>query len=246
MVPHDQVDNALFGAGGVVEYLDKGDVILDGGNSFYEDSVKRAKRLAKHGIKFIDVGVSGGPSGARQGASLMIGGDTEDFEHLEPLFADLAVPGGYKFFPGIGAGHFVKMVHNGIEYGMMQAIAEGFTILKKADLELKLEDIADVYNHGSVIESRLMQWLEQALQLHGSDLEDVSGSVGHSGEGEWTVDTADDIGLKARIIEDSLRFRVESEKDPSYTGRILSALREQFGGHSVKVETSVSKNGQKT
>ncbi|MBI3624049.1 glucose-6-phosphate dehydrogenase [Candidatus Saccharibacteria bacterium] len=235
MVPHDHVDEALFGADGLCGHLDKGDTIIDGGNSFYKESIKRAKRLANRGIRFIDVGVSGGPTGARQGASLMIGGNAEDFARLEPLFADLAVPGGYKFFAGTGAGHFVKMVHNGIEYGMMQAIAEGFTILNKADFGLNLEDIANVYNHGSVIESRLMKWLEQAFQLHGASLKKVSGNVGHTGEGEWTVEAAKRLGIKARVIEEALRFRVESEKNPSYTGQLLSALREQFGGHPVTV-----------
>ncbi|MBI4033690.1 glucose-6-phosphate dehydrogenase [Candidatus Saccharibacteria bacterium] len=234
MVPHDQVDNALFGETGLVKYLDKGDTVIDGGNSPYKQSAPRQHRLAKHGLKFIDVGVSGGPAGARSGAALMIGGKEEDFKRLERLFADLAVPGGYKFFAGTGAGHFVKMVHNGIEYGMMQAIAEGFQILKAAEFKLNLDDVAEVYNQGSVIESRLMQWLLQAFQLHGAELKEINGSVEQTGEGAWTVDAANELQLKAKVIEEALNFRLESEKNPSYGGQILSALREQFGGHQAK------------
>jgi len=126
------------------------------------------------------------------------------------------------------------MVHNGIEYGMMQSIAEGFNILKKSSYSLDLKRIAEVYNNGAVIESRLMGWLKNAFELHGEDLGAVSGKVGHSGEGQWTVDTAKAMKLKAKIIEESLKFRKMSKKSPSYTGKILSALREQFGGHSIK------------
>jgi 6-phosphogluconate dehydrogenase len=129
------------------------------------------------------------------------------------------------------------MVHNGIEYGIMQAIAEGFTVLKNAKYSLNLKDIAEVYDHGSVIESRLMEWLKKAFDIHGVDLSDVSGTVAHTGEGEWTVKTARELGLKTKIIEEAVNFRTESEKNPSYTGKILSALREQFGGHSVAIKT---------
>ncbi|PJE65199.1 hypothetical protein COU91_03115 [Candidatus Saccharibacteria bacterium CG10_big_fil_rev_8_21_14_0_10_47_8] len=235
MVPSTVVDDALFGKDGLSDILEPGDIIIDGGNSHYKESQKRAKKLATSGIEFIDVGVSGGPNGARTGASLMIGGKQELFEQWEPLFADLSVENGYKFFAGSGAGHFVKMIHNGIEYGMMQAIAEGFTVLKTAKFDLKLVDIASIYNHGSVIESRLIAWLEQAFRVHGEGLDTVSGSVGHTGEGEWTIGAAKQFGIKAKFIEEALNFRKASESNPSYTGQILSAMREQFGGHTVKV-----------
>lgn len=225
------IDEILFGERGIIDFLDKNDVILDGGNSFYRDSIQRVKKLQKKGIRFIDVGVSGGPTGARYGASLMIGGERKIFELYEQLFFDLAEPEGYQFFDGYGAGHFIKMIHNGIEYGMMQAIAEGFSILKASSYRLDLSKIACVYNHGSVIESRLIEWLHNAFILHGKDLKDVSSSVGYTGEGEWTVQTARDLKIKAKIIEEALKFRVQSKKNPSYTGKILSALREQFGGH---------------
>ncbi|MBE0416802.1 MAG: glucose-6-phosphate dehydrogenase [Coriobacteriia bacterium] len=227
------VDQVLFGEGGLAELLAPGDVVVDGGNSFYRDATERAERLAERGIRFMDCGTSGGPSGARTGACLMIGGNREDFERLEALFADVALPDAYRFFEGHGAGHFVKMVHNGIEYGMMQAIAEGFQIMRASDFDLDLSAVADVYQHGSVIESRLMGWLAEAFELHGDELDGVSGMVGHTGEGEWTVRTADEMGLKARVIRGALEFRKESERNPSYAGQVLSALRNRFGGHAM-------------
>lgn len=233
MVPHQAVDDTLFGKQGLSSILKTGDMVIDGGNSFYKDSIRRAKKLSAKGILFIDVGVSGGPSGARSGPSLMVGGQKKDVERIEYLFLDLALPQGYQFFPGYGAGHFVKMVHNGIEYGMMQAIAEGFTILHNSSYKLNLMNVAQVYNHGSVIESRLMEWLRRSLVLHGTDYEGVSGSVAHTGEGAWTIETAKVMKLQAKVIEESLRFRKLSVKKPSYTGKILSALREQFGGHAL-------------
>jgi glucose-6-phosphate 1-dehydrogenase len=232
------VDDLLFGAEGLARYLTEGDTVIDGGNSFYKESVRRAKKLARKRIDFVDVGVSGGPEGARHGACLMVGGKKESYEKLFPLFLDIAMPQGVQFFEGVGAGHFVKMVHNGIEYGIMQAMGEGFTVLKNAKYSLNLRDVADVFNHGSVIESRLTGWLKEAFEVHGVDLKNVSGTIGHTGEGEWTVKVAEELGVKAKIIEESLKFRMESEKNPSYTGRILSALREQFGGHSVTIENN--------
>ncbi len=231
MVPHQVVDETLFGKSGLVSLLNRGDIIIDGGNSYYKDSIRRARKLKGKGLKYIDVGVSGGPGGARSGPSLMVGGQRQDVDQIEHLFLDLALPDGYQFFLGHGAGHFVKMVHNGIEYGMMQAIAEGFTILKISSYKLNLNNVAEVYNHGSVIESRLMEWLRRGLEVHGTDLKGVSGSVAHTGEGEGTIKTAKDLKVQTKIIEASLRFRKLSTKKPSYTGKILSALREQFGGH---------------
>jgi len=228
------VDEVLFGADGIVKKLSRGDIIIDGGNSYYKDSIARAKKVAKMGIKYIDVGFSGGPSGARKGACLMVGGDEATFNMLKPLFRDLSVRDGYQFFKGAGAGHFVKMVHNGIEYGMMQSLAEGFAILKKSKYKLDLARVADAYNHGSVIQSRLVGWARVAFEAHGRDLTDVSGTVRHTGEGAWTVQTAKEMGLTAKIIEESLKFRVRSGKYPDYVGKIVSALREQFGGHSIK------------
>ncbi len=231
------IDDILFGESGLAKLLERGDIVIDGANSFYKDAIRRARRLRARGIRFVDVGVSGGPGGARTGASLMIGGDQTTFDELLPLFLDIAIPGGVAFFDGPGAGHFVKMVHNGIEYGMMQALAEGFTILKASPYQLDLGRVTDSYNHGSVIESRLIGWLKQAFERHGENLDGVTGSVAHTGEGAWTVATAQTLHLAATIIEASLNFRKRSSKQPSYTGKILSALREQFGGHAIKEDT---------
>ena len=237
----EPVDEALFGKDGLMNHLEKGDIVIDGGNSFYKDSVRRAQKLEEKGITFVDVGVSGGPEGARTGACLMVGGTRKAYEKLLPMYLDIATTQGVQFFEGAGAGHFVKMVHNGIEYGIMQAIAEGFTVLRNAGYSLNLVDIAEVYNHGSVIESRLMEWLKKAFEVHGTSLENVSGTVAHTGEGEWTIKTAHELGLKTKIIEEAVKFRIKSEKHPSYTGKILSALREQFRGHSITLKTTESK-----
>jgi glucose-6-phosphate 1-dehydrogenase len=230
----DVVEEALFGEGGLTSLLEPGDVIIDGGNSFYEDSARRGRRLEDAGFAFCDAGVSGGPSGARWGACLMVGGKEETFSRLVPLWHDLAKEGAYRHFEGYGAGHFVKMVHNGIEYGMMQAIAEGFTVLKDSEFRPDLMRVAEIYDNGSVIESRLVGWLHDAFARHGEDLADVSDVVMHTGEGEWMVRTAEFEGVPVPVIADSLRFRVESaERRAGYTGRILAALRESFGGHAV-------------
>lgn len=226
-------DDLLFGKDGIVQYLKRGDVVIDAANAFYEDTMRRAKLLKKRGIHFMDVGFSGGPLGARNGGSLMIGGEKQIFDRLEPLFRDLSVPGGYSYFGAAGAGHFVKMVHNGIEYGMMQSLAEGFAIMKKSPFKLDLEQVANVYNRGSVIESRLVGWLEDAYKIYGQDLKTVSGSVAYTGEGEWTVKTGKKLKVPVQVIENSFKFRVKSKKLPSYIGKILSALRNRFGGHAI-------------
>ena len=230
MVPYQAVDGVL---GELMLHLSRGDTIIDGGNSPYKESMRRAKELSSSGIKFLDIGVSGGPGGALAGACLMIGGELEDFNKLEPLFKDLSADGGYGYMGKHGAGHFVKMVHNGIEYGMMQAIAEGFTVMKNSEFNLNLENIADLYNHRSVIESRLVNWLKEGFNEFGQDMDKVSGSVASSGEGQWTVDAAKELGVPVRVIEDALRFRLDSKNSPSYTGKLLSVMRNRFGGHKV-------------
>ncbi len=235
------VDDVLFGpegedgirSGGLAAALAPGDTVIDAGNSRFSDATGRAARLAETGVRFIDCGTSGGPSGARWGATLMIGGDRAVFEELESMFADVATAGGYRFFEGHGAGHFVKMVHNGIEYGMMQAIAEGFTVLRNARYELDLEQVADLYQHRSVIESRLVGWLRDAFVRFGDDLDGVSGVVGQSGEAAWTIETARELGIHVPVIVKALDFRTRSAEAPDYTGKVLTALREMFGGHGV-------------
>ncbi|MBI4022992.1 decarboxylating 6-phosphogluconate dehydrogenase [Candidatus Berkelbacteria bacterium] len=214
-------------------HLERNDVIIDGGNSFYKDAVRRAAALTHHGIRFVDVGVSGGPARALAGACLMVGGDEATFRQIEPIIRAVSVPDGYAFFPGIGTGHFVKMVHNGIEYGMMQAIAEGFEVMKASHFKLDLTSVASVYNHGSVIESQLVGWLKDGYDRFGTDLADVSSTVAHTGEGAWTVQTARELGVPVPIIEGALAFRKRSATEPRYTGKVLSALRAIFGGHAV-------------
>lgn len=230
MVPHGVVDAALEE---IIPLLESGDTVIDGGNSFFKDSIRRAEMLKGKGILFLGAGVSGGPSGALEGASIMVGGEKEVFRKHEQLFKDMAAPNAYQFFDGAGTGHFVKMVHNGIEYGMMQSLAEGFSVMKAYSPTLNLKKVADVYNHSSVIESRLVGWLKDAFTKYGKDLDVASGSVAHTGEGQWTVQIAKELNVPVPVIKSAFDFRVESETKPSYAGKILSALRNQFGGHDI-------------
>ena len=231
MVPWQAVDDVLQE---LVPLLKDGDLIIDGGNSPYQETIRRSKELVDKGITFMDIGVSGGPGGARNGACMMVGGSKVDYELLENLIADLCVENGYGYMGNHGAGHFVKMVHNGIEYGMMQAIGEGFEVMKKApEFDIDLESVVGVYNHGSVIESSLIGWLADGFKKYGTDLEEVSGEVSHSGEGLWTVEAAKRNNIPVPIIEGSLNFREESQGNPSYTGKVVSVQRNMFGGHDV-------------
>lgn len=231
MVPWKAVDGVLDD---LLPLLSPGDLVIDGGNSPYIETLKRAERIEGSGIHFMDIGVSGGPGGARNGACMMVGGDKEDFEKVEGLIKDLCVPEGYGYMGRHGAGHYVKMVHNGIEYGMMQAIGEGFEVMKRAkEFDIDLEAVASVYNHGSVIESRLVGWLLDGFKKYGTELSDISGEVSHSGEGLWTVEAAKRIGVQVPIIEGALKFREDSQGNPSYTGQVVSVQRNQFGGHDV-------------
>jgi len=239
MVPHQIVDKVLSDLGDI---LNPGDVVMDGGNSNFNETVRRGAELKEKGLVFMDVGVSGGPSGARNGACMMIGGARDKFNKYEQLFKDLSIKDGYSYMGETGAGHYVKMVHNGIEYGMMQAIGEGFEVLKESAFNLDLNEVSRIYNNGSVIESRLVGWLGNAYKEDGVELDAISGEVSHSGEGQWTVEEANNCrasdgttkNIPVPIIEGSLQFRIDSTGNPSYTGQVVSALRNQFGGHSVK------------
>lgn len=238
MVPHVVVESVLED---ILPHLSEGDTVIDGGNSPYKESVRRAELLKEKNIRFLDAGVSGGPRGAAEGACVMIGGERSTFEAHESLFQDIAAPHAYRHFGAPGAGHFVKMVHNGIEYGMMQAIAEGFALMKESDFDLDLKEVADLYNRRSVVESRLIGWLKDGLKVHGEGLEAVSGEVSHSGEGQWTVETAKELGVPVENIEQSLEFRKSSQGNPSYTGKLLSAMRNAFGGHEVNEKVKMKK-----
>jgi 6-phosphogluconate dehydrogenase len=231
MVPNSAIEEVL---NDLIPNLSKSDTVIDGGNTFYKDTVARAKRLEKLEINLLDAGVSGGPSGALNGASIMVGGEKHVFEKYENLFKDLSVENGYAYLGKSGAGHFVKMVHNGIEYGMMQAIAEGFDILKSSEFNLDLNKVLMPYNNGSVIESRLIGWLKSAYAKHSLNLEGISGKAAHSGEGLWTIKTAREMGVDVEVIEQSFKARLKSQKSPSYQGKIIQALRGEFGGHHVR------------
>lgn len=231
MVPWEKVDEVLEE---IVPELGEGDVVIDGGNSPYKKSIERGEILAKKGIEFVDAGVSGGPDGALNGACVMVGGNKEVFTRYEELFRDLSVENGFGYMGKQGSGHFVKMVHNGIEYGMMQSIAEGFAIMRESGFGLDLKEVARVYEHKSVIESRLVSWLKESYEENGTELEGVSGEVSHSGEGLWTVEEAEALGVSADVIKSSLEFRDRSKGNPSYAGKVVSALRERFGGHDVR------------
>ncbi len=218
----------------LIDMLDQGDLIIDGGNSLYTDSLRRAKLLAEKGIHFMDIGVSGGPKGAREGACMMIGGDHGDFERIEPIIkATTAHANAYAYLGSVGAGHFAKMVHNGIEYGMMQAIGEGAAVLNKSNFHYNLAEVFQLYNRRSVIESRLVGWAEEALK-EDPELRSISSVINHTGEGEWTVNAAKELQVKVPIIEESYQVRVRSSKEPENFGnKMVSALRGKFGGHAV-------------
>ncbi len=217
----------------LADRLRPGDVLIDGGNSRYVDSLRRAGDLFKKGIAFIDCGTSGGIWGLEEGFCLMIGADTEEFERLEPVFATLAPPDGYARVGPPGAGHFVKMVHNGIEYGLMQAYAEGFELMRSSDLKLDLKQIAEVWRRGSVVRSWLLDLLASAL---GDDpeLELLSDYVADSGEGRWTLQEAIDRGIPMPALSAAIFTRFSSQQDFSFAGKVLAALRKEFGGHAVR------------
>ncbi len=216
------------------ELLDEGDIVIDGGNTHYRDDLPRAERLRKKGIRFVDVGVSGGIWGLKEGYCLMVGGDYEDFKTIEPILKSLAPEEGYLYCGSTGAGHYVKMIHNGIEYAMMQAYAEGFEVLNSSPYskELDFASLAHLWNHGSVIRSWLLELLERAFR-EDPRLEGIGGYVEDSGEGRWTLQEAIELDVPAESIAISLFRRFRSRQTDPFSDRILAALRAQFGGHRV-------------
>jgi 6-phosphogluconate dehydrogenase len=268
MVPAAVVDRVLDG---LVPHLQRGDIVIDGGNSYYRDDIRRAKALAEAGLHYVDVGTSGGIAGEARGYCLMVGAAPEAFERLRPVFASLApgvdaaarTPGrqgepadaerGFLHCGPSGAGHFVKMIHNGIEYGMMAAYAEGMNILRHADIgnreqvadaettplrdpeayryELRLPEIAEVWRRGSVIASWLLDLTSKAL-LQDPELKGFGGRVSDSGEGRWTIQAAIDEAVPAHVLSAALYDRFESRGEATFAGQLLSALRHEFGGHA--------------
>jgi 6-phosphogluconate dehydrogenase len=236
MVPQgDPVDQTIAK---LAPLLNPGDILIDGGNSNYKDSMRRYKEVTAKGLQFVDVGTSGGVWGLKEGYSMMIGGDKEPVEYLRPIFETLAPAtdkGWGHVGPG-GAGHFVKMIHNGIEYGMMQAYAEGFTILeRKQEMALNLPQIAEIWRYGSVVRSWLLDLISDALGKNPT-LKGLEAFVEDSGEGRWTVVEAIDLNVSAPVITESLMRRIRSREVNNFTDRMLAILRSEFGGHAVKVE----------
>lgn len=234
MVPHAAVDEVI---NDLVPMLSPGDLIIDGGNSPYLETVRRANELSQKGIEFLDVGVSGGPSGALNGACMMIGGNKELYDKLDRsgFFTDTCLPNGYGLMGPSGAGHFVKMVHNGIEYGMMQAIAEGFDLMRHSkEFDLDLLKVSDVYSHGSVVTSSLVSWMKNGYEKYGKDLNVISGKASASGEGKWTLEAGQRENIPMPVISASLQVRRDSQNNPSYQGKVVSTMRGEFGEHPVK------------
>jgi 6-phosphogluconate dehydrogenase len=234
--PTDSTINELLGL------LQPGDVIIDGGNSRWTDSKARYARCKPKGVAFVDAGTSGGVWGLANGYCLMVGGDDDAVKKVEPIFVTLAPEDGYAHVGPSGAGHFSKMVHNGIEYGMLAAYGEGFEILEKSEYTYDLHQLASIWRYGSVVRSWLLELLELALK-EDPDLAKVRGWVADSGEGRWTVQAAIDEDVPAPVITASLFSRFSSRQDESYSAKVIAALRNQFGGHAIKAEEPAGTKG---
>jgi 6-phosphogluconate dehydrogenase len=233
MVPAGDATEAMVDE--LMRLLEPGDTIIDGGNTNFHDDVRRHAKVAEKGLRYVDTGTSGGIWGLQVGYSLMVGGDRDAVEPLEPVFRTLAPPDGYAHVGGPGAGHYVKMVHNGIEYGLMQAYAEGFEIMHASDYDLDLAQISGIWRYGSVVRSWLLDLLHDAVSRN-PEFDGIKDWVADSGEGRWTVQEAIDRDVPAPIITLSLQARFRSRQDESYGGKVLAALRNEFGGHAVKTE----------
>lgn len=230
MVPHQVVDSVIAE---LTPQLSKGDIVIEAGNSHYKESIRRYEELKEHGIHFMDAGTSGGMEGARNGACYMVGGDPEAWEVVELIFRETAVESGFLYAGKAGSGHFLKMVHNGIEYGMMAAIGEGFEVLEKSEFDYNFEEVARVWNHGSVIRSWLMELVERAFSKD-AKLDEIKGIMHSSGEGRWTLETAFDLQAATPVIAMALLMRYRSLETDTFTGKVVAALRNEFGGHAVE------------
>ncbi|WHX33249.1 decarboxylating 6-phosphogluconate dehydrogenase [Brevibacillus agri] len=231
MVPAGEIVDQLVDQ--LSTMLAPGDIVIDGGNSHYKQSVERYERLRAKGIHFLDAGTSGGMEGARHGACMMIGGDREAFAHIEPMIRDINVDKGYLYTGEAGSGHFLKMIHNGIEYGMMQAIGEGFEVLAKSQYDYDFAEVARVWANGSVIRGWLMDLTERAFRKD-AKLDDIRGVMHSSGEGKWTLETALDLQAATPVIAMSLLMRYRSLDEDTFHGKVVAALRNEFGGHAVE------------
>jgi 6-phosphogluconate dehydrogenase len=234
MVPAGKITEDTFRT--LLALAEAGDTIVDGGNSNFHDSQRRYREADAHGIHFVDAGVSGGIWGLRNGYCLMVGGDDDPVQRLEPIFTDLAPEDGYAHVGASGAGHFTKMVHNGIEYGLMQAYAEGFEVMEKSEFDLDLHEIAGIWRYGSVVRSWLLELLHDALEKEGNELERLRGYVEDSGEGRWTIAEAIAEDVPVPVITAALFARFASRQEESFAAKITAALRNEFGGHAVRTE----------
>ena len=234
MVPAGKVTEDTFRT--LLGLAAEGDAIVDGGNSNFHDSQRRYADAKEHGVRFVDAGVSGGVWGLEVGYCLMVGGDDDAVAQVEPAFRDLAPENGYAHVGPSGAGHFVKMVHNGIEYGLMQAYAEGFEVMNSSEFDLDLHEIAGIWRYGSVVRSWLLELLHAAFEVEGPKLEKIRGYVEDSGEGRWTIHEAIAEDVPVPVITAALYARFASRQDESFAAKVNAALRNQFGGHAVLPE----------
>lgn len=216
----------------LIPLLKPSDIIIDGGNSNYKDTIRRHRELKSKGIDYVDVGTSGGINGARNGACLMAGGEEEPVNYIEPILEKISIEDGYGYFGASGSGHYVKMIHNGIEYGMMQAIGEGFDILKASEFDIDFEKVSKVWSNGSIIEGLLMRLMHEAFRADG-DLSSIIGKVDSSGEADWTLEEAIRLKVSAPVITQSLFARYKSKDETHFSEKSVAALRNQFGGHKV-------------
>jgi 6-phosphogluconate dehydrogenase len=231
MVPAgDIVDEVITS---LLPFLNKNDIIIDGGNSNYKDSKRRYTQLKELGFDFLDCGTSGGTSGALNGACTMIGGDAAVFDYVSNVFQAISVTDGWLYTGEAGSGHFTKMVHNGIEYGMMQSIAEGFEVFEHSEYDINFEKTAKLFNHGSVVRSWLMELTESAFSKD-PQLDSIKGIMHSSGEGKWTLETALDLGVPTPVIALSIMMRYRSQMQDTFSGKVVAALRNEFGGHAVE------------
>lgn len=231
MVPAGDITDSIISK--LKELLKVGDIVVDGGNSNYKDSLRRYKELKEYNIGFLDCGTSGGQEGARYGINAMIGGDKDDFTYVEEIFEKISQKDGYLYTGEAGSGHYLKMVHNGIEYGMMAAIGEGFDLLDRSDFEYNYEKVCKLWNNGSVIRSWLIELAGNAFSKD-AKLDDIEGVMYSSGEGKWMVEESIEKELAIPVITTSLLMRYRSLEDDTFTGKVVAALRNEFGGHAMK------------
>lgn len=234
MLPHAIVDDFIFGKEQLGKFLRRGDIVIDGGNSFYKETQRRSKELKKRGIHYFDCGTSGGVWGEKNGFALMVGGPKNQWKNIEPFIKALSAGDNYGYLGLSGAGHFVKMVHNGIEYGMMEAIAEGYAVMDASAFKLDLAKVTKIYQKGSVVRSWLIDLCLNIFEKE--NIKKTSGKIDANGEGEWTVNAGKEFGVDVRVIADSMQVRRESadpKNQEKFSNKIVALMRKQFGGHKV-------------